>query len=205
VRKVLFSFLVVGLVLGLSTVSGATVLTFDDLTTGSTMIIPNGYGGFNWSDMGALNGVTYSSGNSGYNNGRVSGSYVAYNRYANVGSVTRATTFDFNGAYFTGAWRDGLNLRVAGYLGASFVYGKSFTVDSTSPTWVDFNFSGIDRLTLTSAGGTENPNLGGSGAHFAMDNFTFNEKRQNAVPEPASMTLLGFGVLGLLGLRKRKA
>jgi len=203
-KKVLFSFLVVGLVLGLSTVSGATVLTFDDLTPTTISTIPNGYGGFNWSTMGYLHGANYGP-NSGYDNGTVSGDYVAFNSGAGTGSITRSTTFDFNGAYFAGAWRDGLNLRVAGFLGASFVDAKSFVVDHDGPTWVDFNFSGIDRVTLSSSGGTSVSGLNGAGAHFAMDNFTFNEKRQNAVPEPATMSLLGFGVLGLLGLRKRKA
>lgn len=42
----------------------------------------------------------------------------------------------------------------------------------------------------------------GFGAHFALDNLTINEPF-TPVPLPASVLLLGSGVLGLNALRRR--
>lgn len=43
---------------------------------------------------------------------------------------------------------------------------------------------------------------GGGGQYWLMDDFTYNET-QTAVPEPATMLLLGFGLMGLGVARKR--
>jgi hypothetical protein len=172
------------------------VLTFDDLPNpGGGIPIPNGYGGGNWSNMYYLKSSALPP-NSGYQNGMVSSPNVAYNAFANPALVTDGT-FDFKGAYLTAAWRDGLNIKVEGYLGATQLYTQTVVVNHTGPTWFAFNYSGIDTLKFSSWGGTEVPNLGGSGAHFAMDNFT-------VVPAPGAVLLGGIGA-GLVGwLRRRR-
>lgn len=179
-----------------ATQSRATVLTFDDISTASIDTVPNGYGGFNWSQMGYLNGPINSPG-SGYEYGVVSGEYVAFNEFENVATVTDGT-FDFIGAYLTGAWNDGLSVEVEGYYLGSLLYSQTVVTTAYSPTWFSFNYTGVDELRFSSFGGVDQ-GFGGGGTHFAMDNFTF------VVPEASPMVLLiGAGVvIGVFGLRHR--
>lgn len=174
--------------------ANATVVTFDDIANGA---VANGYNGLNWDNVYTLNAVNYNPQNSGYFNGLVSGESVAYNAWGDVGLVSGGT-FDFNGAFLTAAWNNGLNITVTGFLAGLELYSQTVVVDTTSPTWFNFNFTGIDSLSFNSFGGVD-AGLGGGGNHFAMDNFTFNEA---SVPESSSIFLLGLGLLGLFGARK---
>ena len=102
----LFSSLLLSLLIGAS--AQAVTLTFENITTGTCCApIPNGYGGLNWQDFLLINGRDYKrntnpspSGNynGGYNNGRVSGEFVAFNnfglqaRFPGVRSISPAST-----------------------------------------------------------------------------------------------------------------
>jgi hypothetical protein len=75
----------------------------------------------------------------------------------------------------------------AGNVGGIF-QGGTFTFSSPTP------FSTFSLLANTSTG---------AGVEFAIDNLTLNTA-QAVIPEPASLTLLGFGGLGLIVYRWRR-
>ena len=177
----------------------ATVLSFDDLTsnTGFTNLSGTNYGALNWSsDFYILSTPGYTT--SGYQNGTVSGDYVALNGFASDVSISDGF-FNFVGAFFTAAWNDGLSIRIQGLSGASVLYDQTIVVDTTGPLWFDANFIGIDTLTFSSFGGT-NAGFNGAGTHFAMDDFTFDTATN--VPTPATLFLMALG--GLFLLRRNK-
>ena len=196
-------------------VAGATVLTFDDISDdGYGTTIPDGYSGFKWGNMYVLNHSLFPSylNPGGLANGVVSGNNVVINGYGDQASVLKLgvnSTFNFNGAYFTGAWNNGLNIEVIGSQWGDTLYDKTITVNSFSPTWYAFNYLEITNLTFIASGGTDAgyglPCRNGVCASvFAMDNFTINQSVPNqSVPEPATFLLFGASMAGIGILRKR--
>jgi hypothetical protein len=185
------------LVFGHQYVHASAVLTFDDVSVTTTeALIPDGYGGLNWTNVWVLKGPQrYPS--SGYDNGTVSGDYVALNGFENM-AVVSGPVFNFEGAYLTAAWNNGLTVNVKGYSGANLLYDTTVNPLYSAPTWYQFDYLGVDRLELSSFGGTDaDPVDGGSGKHFALDNFTIT-----AVPIPPAVWLFGTGVLGLIGVSR---
>ena len=182
-------------VLSISLIANASVITFDDLPDpGSTdLFIPDGHAGFSWENFHYINGSVWHPG-SGYENGTISG-YVAYNGHADDATmvISSVSAFDFQGAYLTSAWNNGLNITVNGYANNALIDTQTVVVDTTGPTWFDFDFIGVDSLEFQSFGGV-GAGLGGGGEHFVLENFTF-------VPEPMTLSLLALG--GLL-IRKRR-
>ena len=187
----------------------AVVLTFDDIGVLDSApyyeFVPDGYGGLNWESAFYFRAAEYTDyrglPNSGFVNGRVSGEYVAETELL---YITSDSPFDFNGVYLTGAFRDGLNIDVIGSLGGVVLYSLTVTVDSTAPTWFDFNFLGVDRVVFHSYGGT-NAGYGLDTEGIIMDNFTFNEP---VIPEPSTFAI--WSLLGIIGItvgwgRRRRA
>lgn len=96
-------------IFGITSISSATVITFEDLYTYSEEQIPNGYGGFSWNAMTQIRVVDgpKSHPGTGYAYGSVSWDMVAYNFFGQSPSeITHAGpgTFTFISAYFTSAW-----------------------------------------------------------------------------------------------------
>ncbi|MGK7902048.1 MAG: PEP-CTERM sorting domain-containing protein [Hormoscilla sp.] len=168
---------------------GSRVLTFEDITTNHYGVIPDGYRRLNWYNIHVTKGSKEPG--SGYDNGTVSGDYVAYTPWVQVGSNSRYL-MDFKGVYLTAAWNDGLNIKVEGLLDGELKYSQTVVVDTDEPTWFEFNFEHIDYLKFTSFGGMQADGLEGNGTQFVMDNFTYT-----SLPEPGSV--LGLVTLGALG------
>lgn len=199
--------------LGIQGVGHATVLTFDDIAPVSDYgQIPNGYGGFNWSNFYYHSGSNPVFSDTGYDHGRVSGDYTAFNgglqATALVSESVKGSVFDFNSADLTAAWNNGLSVTVQGLKNNSVLYTKTVTVDTTAPTLVDFNFLGVDELIFNSSGGVEPTYLASKqsgNTSFALDNFTYNATNTASVPEPSDSITEALVVLGLGGLLiKRK-
>jgi hypothetical protein len=179
--------------------ANASTLLFDDIS-GS---ISNGYGGLNWNNMEVVNVTTVP--NSGYINSTISGTNVAFNASGNPASIASNTAFDFNSAYLTGAWNDGLSIQVNALLAGVTKYSRTVVVNTTAAQLFNFDFVGIDQLQFSSFGGTRNSTFNGSGNQFAMDNFVFNEpivSGSTSVPEP--FTIIGTIVGGTTAFRMRK-
>ncbi|HET6900770.1 MAG TPA: PEP-CTERM sorting domain-containing protein [Vicinamibacteria bacterium] len=175
----------------------ATVVGFDDLGPCCSPI-PNGYAGLDWNNFYSIQDNELPG--SGYDNGTVSPHNTAFNWFANPASISSGTPFTFNSAYLTAAWNNGLSIKVDGLLGSSLLYTNTVVVDTTGPTLFNFNYSGVDTVLFTSFGGT-NADLGGSGAHFAMDDMTIDAA---AIPEPTVLTLYGIGLVGLRFAARRR-
>lgn len=178
-----------------SSAAFADTLNFDSFT-GS--LNTSNYGGFTWSNFSVTNAATSTS---GYHNGTVSGTNVAFNAFSNPASFSNANGFTLNNAFFTGAWNDGVSVHVVGTGSSS--YTKDFTVNTSGPTNVVFNWSGLTSVTVSSSGGVHHDGYAGNGSHVAMDNLTINAP----VPEPETyaMMIVGLAALGAVARRRKAA
>jgi hypothetical protein len=176
----------------------ADVITFDNLPPPGGAI-PNGYGGFNWSNFAYLTSSQFPL--SGYLNGTVSSPNVGYNSFANPASFTSLgdTPFTLTSLFLTGAWNDGLNVQITGSLGGSVLDTQTFIVSAAGPTLETLDWTGIDTVSISTSGGTHNPNFDEFGTQVVVDNIT-----TSAVPEPSTFGLVGSGVLALAGAIRRR-
>jgi len=147
---------------------GTNLITFDDLTnmTGS---VPSAYHGITWSNFSYVAPVAHRDEASGYTAGMVSKPNVALNSRGMSASITCSNRFNFNSGFFTAACNEGLQLEVKGYYQGTLLYITLATLSSTTPTYLDFGYSGVDEVDFTSSGGVQNTNYAGNGAHFVMD------------------------------------
>jgi len=187
--KKAFALLIVAVLLRLAMPAGADLCTFDDLL-GNHMALPVGYQGFTWSEhFWYVDGVTYGA---GYAPATVSPRNVAFNAYGYDVEVAAVSLFNFDGAYFTGGWKDGLHIDISGWRDGSMVESATVLVSSTAPTWVGLNWMSVDELRFHSYDGTPNPDYGGHDTYnqFAMDDFTYT-----IVPLPGAVLLAGMGLV----------
>jgi hypothetical protein len=180
--------LVTGVILLFSAVvSNATILNFDDLSGWGT--VPVNYGGLTWNDSwwSFTSEPPYYP---AYSDPRVVTSFDNMNgiSWTGLNYVDFPTASIFNGAYFSGWNTIGYDLYYHGSKVAS-----TPDVDNTHvSTFIASNYSGlVDRVFIR-----------GSQSYFAMDNFTFNEN-SSQVPEPTTMLLLGLGLMGVAGVRRK--
>lgn len=177
--------------------ASARLITFDDLAdNGGGTAIGNGYSGLDWDNFNVLN--TSSLIPSGFVNGTVSTSNVAYNDQASPATITSPTGFNLVDAQFTGAWNNGLQIEVLAFSDTD-TFTKDFTVDSTGPTNVVFNWNNITYVTFSSLGGI-NGGYGSSGDQFVIDNLNVT----SAVPEPDAWGLMMMGIPLAFGQKRSR-
>lgn len=141
--------------------NGTAVLTFDDLSPGADYaLIQNDYGNLQWNNLGVLNGSSRPA-TEGYRTGMVSPNNVAFNLFGDPAAISSATTFDLNSAYLTAAFVNGLQIEVQGYVGTSLTYDKTYSVNTTGPTLIHFDYLGVDQVKF----------IPSPGSPFVMDNL----------------------------------
>lgn len=181
--------------LGIEGAAQAAVWTFEGMSTGNLDPISYGYAGLDWGDnFYGLNTDTPDYTGTGYDNGTVSGNYVAFNGIGFPATVEGASPFNLNSAYLTAAWRDDLSVTVEGLNNGSSLYSRTVSLDSTAPTLVDFDYLNIDELRFTSS---QTDDVTGQ---FVIDNVNIT-----TVPESSTLSsVLVLGALGVGSLLKRK-
>lgn len=179
--------------------ANSTVITFDE-TTG---VFSSGYGGLDWIGFNRVHAPTYHVQDTGYVRGNISAEYTAYTSGSSSSPSTVSVgsgTFDFIGMYITAAWQNDLAVYIEGYLTGSTLFSQVFTINDDGPIFTNSNFIGIDTLRIYTVAGVD-AGTPGSGKYVAIDNFTINESI--SVPEPASIALLGLGLVGIGFTRKK--
>jgi hypothetical protein len=174
--------------------ASAAVLTFDDVDpSDADVVIPNGYGGLNWSNFETLDPVAGGVENNGYLAGTTSGTFVAFTTYGMPGSISASTPFDLIGGNFTGAWRDGLQLTITGFRNGIQEHTTTLTLQSTAYLAALLGWHGVDLVTFSAVGGVNHGYATGDGTQFAIDDL-----HVASTPTPGSLLLMvtGLGVLG---------
>jgi hypothetical protein len=203
VRNLFAAILAVGCVALLSPAASAATLDFESIgAPGAPSEIQDGYGDLTWTNFYAVDGDHYADSfpGNGYINGASSGSYVGFNGFGDVASISSTSTFDFISASLTAAFNEGLQVDIAGYRSGALLYSQTVTLSTTLYATLLFNWSGIDTLTFMGHGGT--PIFGVSGRQFALDDLTVVK---TPIPPAAVLLATSLAGLGFAAYRRRKA
>jgi hypothetical protein len=185
-------------------------ITFEDVT-GPTQL-GAGYRGFDWQRFFVIDGTTVGA---GYANAIVSGDSVVFGPGQEyVSTMSSASAFTFNSAFFTSAFTDGAMMTVKGYAApagypppedptpftqGSATYFAQFLINAESPVQLRFDWTDVYRVTFTSTGGTLAPVFGdpfGYG-YFAVDDIAVDYA---VVPEPSALLLTATMFAGLAAM-----
>jgi len=152
-------------------------LDFDDVVVNAQseeLSVSGVYNGFFFADAGIVNGSAIYN-ESGYENGATSGDNVLFNEDGNKLTIARLTDFDLESGVFTGAWNNGVNVRVTAYDDGAVTAIAEFAVTADEPTFVEFDFAGfksIDTVEFETWGGV-NAGYDGGGTQVAIDDLAF--------------------------------
>lgn len=122
--------------------SDQLLLTFDDRAGH----IKHGYGGLNWNNFFIEN----ASSNRWQYWGIVSPPNVAFNGLGEPASFSSSsgTPFTLKSAYFRAIYVDAQDIQVLGFRRGVLTYGNIITVTSGAPTFIEFDYIGIDYATF---------------------------------------------------------
>jgi hypothetical protein len=179
-----FVILSVLILLGAVTASADTVVTFDDLT--GQALVPNGYGGINWNG----NWTYYGSPQFPYT--PESAPNRVYDLSPSGDTFSFLTPEVFEGAFFSGFSFAPVTFNL--FNGASLVWTSATLAPNSTPTFLSSGYSGmVTKVEVSSP----------SPDFFVMDNVTYGTG-STTVSEPSSLLLLGAGLLGSVGILRRK-
>ena len=196
--------LVVALTLcGMNAKAEAVILDFEGLTVSTAESLEannQGYGGFTWGSSWYLYSDT------SYPNPAHSGHYGLVNNYGtNPLGLSSASPFDFTGAWVSGWYFNSpQQIKAQGFDAGDSLIAETdwFPLVVSENHFLAANFEGVSRVAFV------------GGQYYTLDDFTFDENtgnprpeegNNNVIPEPATMALLGSGLLGFAGLRRKRS
>ena len=144
-------------------------------------------------NVGTISGVTFSSNYTCYSFAQPpytpsSGTNRVYTSASTAGSFSFAPA-QFFGAYFSGS----ADVFFQVFSSSVLVATSSVLTTTSTPTFLSSGYGGnADLVTVT-----------GSSLNFVMDDVTFGPSVV-ATPEPASVLLMGTGLVGLFAVSRRK-
>lgn len=174
--------------------SAPVTINFDNLNAGTSgEALPIPYAGLYWSNVWVMNATDF-PGPSGVNAGLISGANVALSVNATNAFASSLNRFSLLSAYLTAAWNDNLQVEVTGYAAGVVTYDTFYTLSATAPTFVNFNYAGVDTMTFAASGGTPHPGYASNGPQFVMDNLTVSTNLSALGPpviikQPATLVL----------------
>ncbi len=168
--------------------------------------LEDGYWGFNWSSdkYGDENSDNPYWASLGWHMFMPGIDGLAYMPTTEFSMMSESGYFDILNMNVGSYFYNGQDVYAAGFLDGKLMYDMALVIDNamwSSP--LSFNFFGIDHFALWSGegGSAYDPAVVGFAHELCVDNISYN--RSEPVPEPATMILLGSGLLGLAGFRKK--
>ncbi len=189
VRIVSLVTLLAGALVCSASVAHAATLTFDEFAGNSYQSVPNGYGGLNYTNFFLLDTDSNGSFSPAF---PVSAPEVIYSTWSfDTGSFSSATSDPFTlNSFFITSIASSDSLTLTG-IGNGVNYSSTLALTS-GLNFVTLDWTGLSEVDFST-----------TDRGFAMDDVTINEPVA-VTPEPSSFALLGTGVLGLIGLARRR-
>jgi len=192
-------------------VAKAEVITFG--LEGSSFFTTDSTIGFHNPFTGQFsNGDFYPITDSGYANAAAAASseWVAFNGYSDPFSMFTSSSgdlFSLNSFWLAGAWGS-QTLTIIGYINGIVVDAIAIGISTTAQVYLFTSFTGIDAFSISTGDDyVRDLTLSGIGQQWALGSVTVNAfdspNNPSPTPEPGTIILMGAGLLGMLGMRKR--